>query len=221
MTATTPGDFKGFGPDLLEFYEGLDADNSKVYWEEHRSMYDAQIGGPAKALAAALADEFGNVRVLRPHRDLRFAKDETPYKTSVSIAGGRGGGVSLYFSASPQGVDLGGGIYLAPKDQLDRFRELQDDGTAVRSMDALLKDLDGAGFSLLEQDGLKTAPRGWSTDHPRVQMLRLKHLAVGQQREPGQWLEGPNCLEQVATAWRQVDRWNAWLERHVGPAPAA
>ncbi|MEO8851138.1 MAG: DUF2461 domain-containing protein [Allobranchiibius sp.] len=216
MTKSAPGDFEGFGPDLLEFYEGLSADNSKAYWEDHRSIYDTQVGGPAKALAAGLAREFGTVRALRPHRDLRFFKDKTPYKTSVALIGDPDAGGSLYFSASADGVDLGGGIYLPAKDQLGRFRELQDDDTAVRSMDTLLTDLDGTGFSIMERDSLKTAPRGWSSDHPRIEMLRLKHLAVGQRREPGSWLENPACLDEVACAWRQVNRWNLWLAEHLG-----
>lgn len=211
-----PADFDGFGPDLVEFYEGLSADNSKAYWDDHRSVYSTQIGGPAKALAAALKPEFGPVRALRPNRDLRFSKDKTPYKTSVALIGDPAGGGSLYLSVSADGVDLGGGVYMPAKDQLARFRELQDEQKATRLMDTLLDDLDRNGFSIMEQDALKTAPRGWSCDHPRIEMLRLKHLAVGQGREPGPWLESRQCVEEVAAAWRQVNRWNVWLAEHVG-----
>lgn len=216
MATTTPNTFEGFGPDLVEFYDGLAADNSKAYWDAHRSVYDEQVAGPAKALATALKAEFGPVKVFRPHRDVRFSKDKTPYKTNVSIAGGRDGAGTYYLSVSPDGVDLAGGLYQPSKDQLHRFRQLQDDERRASEMDALLVELEGEGFSMMEEDSLKTAPRGWGKDHPRVDVLRRKHLAIGQDREPGPWLESPACLEQVAVAWRSVGRWNAWLERRVG-----
>lgn len=216
MAATTQSAFEGFGPDLLEFYEGLAADNSKAYWDAHRSVYDEQVGGPAKALAATLEAEFGPVKVFRPHRDVRFSKDKTPYKTNASIAGGGDGAGAYYFSVSPQGVDLAGGLYQPSKDQLHRFRELQDDEKATRSMDALLTELDGEGFSMMEEGALRTTPRGWGRDHPRVDVLRLKHVAIGKDREPGPWLGSPACLEEVVAAWRTVGRWNAWLEERVG-----
>ena len=108
------------------------------------------------------------------------------------------------------------------RDQLQRFRELQDDEEAVRSMDALLAELDAEGFSMMEEGALKTAPRGWSRDHPRIEVLRRRHLAIGQDREPGPWLSTAACLGEVAAAWRTVGRWNAWLEDRVGiPLEAA
>ena len=220
--ATTPGTFEGFGPDLIDFYDGLAADNSKAFWADHKAVYDEQVGGPAKALAVALEGEFGPVKVFRAHRDVRFSKDKTPYKTNVSIAGGRDGAGVCYFSVSPGGVDLAGGLYTPSRDQLQRFRELQDDERASRSMDALLAELDGAGFSMMEEGALKTAPRGWGKDHPRVDVLRRKHLAIGQDREPGPWLGSAACLDEVRAAWRTVGRWNAWLEERVGiPLEAA
>ncbi len=218
MATQQPRTFEGFGPDLLEFYEGLVADNSRAYWEEHQLVYDQQVAGPAKALAAALSEEFGPVKVFRPHRDVRFSKDKAPYKTSLSMMSGRGGGAIHYFSIGLEGVDLAGGTYMPAKDQLRCFRDLQDDERRAGEMDALLTALDAQGFSMMEEGALKTAPRGWSRDHPRIDVLRLKHLVVGQDREPGPWLGSASCLDEVAAAWRVVTRWNTWLDRHVGPA---
>lgn len=208
--------FAGFGPDLVAFYEGLDADNSREYWQAHKSVYDEQVGGPAKALAATLTQEFGTVKVFRPYRDLRFSSDKSPYKIGVSMARDVGGGGVLYFAVTPDAVDLAGGMYQPGRDQLLRFRELQDDPPAVRSLDAVLAGLDEQEFSLMEEGSLATAPRGWSADHPRIAMLRLTHIAVGQAREPGAWLHDRGCLDEIADAWRVLEGWNAWLATHVG-----
>ena len=76
--------FKGWPVEALEFYEGLEADNSKVYWTEHKDTYTTAVHGPMAALLSDLADEFGEGRIFRPYRDVRFSADKSPYKTSIA-----------------------------------------------------------------------------------------------------------------------------------------
>lgn len=80
--AANPFAFTGFGPDLAAFYRGLAADNSKAYWAAHKADYDTQVRGPLELLLGELADEFGEAKVFRPNRDIRFSADKSPYKTS-------------------------------------------------------------------------------------------------------------------------------------------
>ncbi|WP_208972269.1 DUF2461 family protein [Kineococcus rubinsiae] len=70
----------------------------------------------------------------------------------------------------------------------------------------------------LDGDELKTAPRGWDRDHPRLDLLRLRNLAVSRTRPAGPWLDSPECLEVVTTTWRSLTRLNRWLAKHVGTA---
>ena len=69
---------------FLDFYEGLEVDNSRAYWQSHKIVYDEQVLGPMRALLAELSDEFGEAKIFRPYRDVRFSADKTPYKTPVS-----------------------------------------------------------------------------------------------------------------------------------------
>lgn len=80
--------FRGWPAEALEFYEGLEADNSKAYWTAHKDVYETVVLSPMKAIPAALAPEFGDGKVLRPNRDVRFSTDKSPYKTHIgSIIG--------------------------------------------------------------------------------------------------------------------------------------
>lgn len=210
--------FTGFGPDVIAFYEGLVAENTRERWQAHREVYDTQVRAPVTALAATLGHEFGPVKIFSPYNDLRFAPNRPPYRTNVAIAARRPDGTALYFGVSAEwGVDLGGGMFSPSRDQLRRFRDLQDDPAATASLDAVLTPLARAGFAPSPEDALTTAPRGWPRDHPRVALLRLRRLLVGQQREPGPWLCGPGCLDLVVEAWRTVTPWDEWLAGHVGP----
>ncbi len=82
--------FKGWPVEALEFYEGLEADNSKVYWTDHKDTYTTAVHGPMAALLSDLAPEFGEGRVFRPYRDVRFSADKSPYKTSIAATVGSG-----------------------------------------------------------------------------------------------------------------------------------
>ena len=70
--------FTGFPVAALDFYDDLEMDNSKSFWEAHRDVYKESVEAPMKALTAALEPEFGTAKVFRPYRDVRFAKDKTP-----------------------------------------------------------------------------------------------------------------------------------------------
>lgn len=86
--------FAGFGPDLVELYEGLAADNSRGYWQTHKQVYDTQVRGPLEALAADLAPVFGDAKIFRPNRDVRFSPDKRPYQEHASMAVSPGSGTA-------------------------------------------------------------------------------------------------------------------------------
>ena len=86
MTATAgSAPFTGFPVAALDFYDDLEVDNTKSFWEKHKEVYAEAVKAPMTALCAALAPEFApdgqSAKVFRPYRDVRFAKDKTPYKT--------------------------------------------------------------------------------------------------------------------------------------------
>jgi len=68
--------FHGWTDAVLDFYEGLEVDNSRAYWQSHKKVYDEEVRGPMEALLAELCDEFGDAKMFRPHRDIRFSADK-------------------------------------------------------------------------------------------------------------------------------------------------
>ena len=76
-----PLGFTGFTEAALDFYDDLEIDNTKSFWEAHKDVYLASVKAPMTALVTALEPDFGTPKIFRPFRDVRFAKDKTPYKT--------------------------------------------------------------------------------------------------------------------------------------------
>lgn len=164
---SAPGAFTGFGPDLSAFYEGLAADNSRAYFQAHRSTYDDQVRGPLEALAADLEEEFGAAKVFRPQRDVRFSADKRPYADHASLAVSGPGGTALYLSVNADQLLLAGGMYTAAPDQLARFRRAVDAGPAAVELDRIVAAAEErAGLLLSDGDPVKTAPRGWARTTP-------------------------------------------------------
>ena len=126
--------FGGWPEEALDFYDGLAADNTKTYWTAHKAVYDEKVLRPMAELAEELAAEFGEPKIFRPYRDVRFSKDKTPYKTHIGALVGRG-----YVQFSAQGLAAGNGMYGMAPDQLDRYRQaVAGDRTGGELEDACL-----------------------------------------------------------------------------------
>ena len=204
--------FGGFPERALIFFEGLEADNSKPYWTDHRDVYERDVKAPMLALLAELEEEFGSGKVFRPYRDVRFAKDKTPYKTNVAAAvDGR------YVSVSADGLFLGGGYYQTAPDQLDRLRRAVADDVQGAALERAVAAVRSAGLEV-GGDRLTRAPRGYPADHPRIELLRHRTLVAHTHAEPEPWLHTPAVLDRVRAAWRAVAPLLDWLDANVGPS---
>ncbi|MGH2685929.1 MAG: DUF2461 domain-containing protein [Actinomycetota bacterium] len=207
--------FKGFPAEAFDFFEGLEADNTKTYWQANKPLYERAVKAPMDALLADLASEFGPGRVFRPHRDVRFSNDKSPYKTNIGAVAERDGSV-FYVSLSTGGLFAGSGYYRMARDQLQRFRAAvaSDHG---EQLEALVDQADTAGFEV-GGEALKSAPRGYAGDHPRIRLLRHKGVTIGRSWEPTAWMGTAKCAGRVADVWRAAGPINGWLQAHVGPS---
>ncbi|MGZ4676639.1 MAG: DUF2461 domain-containing protein [Acidimicrobiia bacterium] len=211
--------FRGFPPECLTFYEGLELDNSKAYWTAHREQYETAVREPMRALVETLG-EWGPFHVFRPNRDVRFSKDKSPYKTAMGAVGESQRGAHFYVQISAAGLMVASGYYMMAPDQLERLRAAIAD---PRTGPALVKIVDAAradGLDCNVRDPLKTAPRGYPKDHPRIELLRGKGLTTGRTFPVARWLHTAAVRDRVVDTWKAAKPVNRWLERHVGPSTA-
>ncbi|MGW4638974.1 DUF2461 domain-containing protein [Sphaerisporangium sp. NPDC004334] len=210
--------FEGFPDEGLMFYEGLEADNSKAYWMERKGVYEAAVKEPMQALMEELAGEFGPGNLFRPYRDVRFAKDKSPYKTHQGAYVRAGGeGIGYYVQLDADGLYTAAGWFSPAPDQVERFRAAVDDDKAGALLEEILQGLGAAGMAI-EGDRLKTRPRGVDPGHPRLHLLRHRSLHVGRRRPPEDWLHTPEALDRVRTTWRSLGPLVDWLATHVRPS---
>jgi uncharacterized protein (TIGR02453 family) len=212
--------FSGFGEHAIDFYDGLVVDNSKAYWDDNREIYNNDVRAPMETLLAELSaefgGEFGTAKVFRPYRDVRFAKDKAPYKTNCGgvIEQGRGGG-AYYVEISPAGLRVGGGCFYLESDQIARFRAAIAEELHGPAFEQMVNKLRRTGWEILGQQ-LKTKPKGYEADHPRIDLLKHKSLYAARTWEPADFLHERECFTRVRKAWRELRPLNEWARDHVG-----
>lgn len=228
--------FTSIRPAAIRFLTGLKKRNSKPWFEANRAVYETEIREPLKALVeevdvllARVAPEItGDPRrsIFRIHRDVRFSKDKSPYKTNAAcwfyhrdagraVGGESEGGAGFYFHFSPTEVFLGGGIWMPPRNSLNRVREaIAEDPKAFEKI--LLAPAFKRRFGTLDQEAvLKRMPRGFSEDHPAAKWLRFQSFTAGRELARSD-LFSPRLPQQLARDYAAMTPFIRFLNRALG-----
>jgi uncharacterized protein (TIGR02453 family) len=188
MIVAVAGTFRGWTGDFQGFFLGLQMSNTKAYFEAHRRKYEEEVKAPMQALLSDLEAEFGQAKLARPNRDIRFAADKSPYKTNI-YADCRGGG---YVALDAQGLTAAGGRYMVEPPQLARYRLAVAADRSGKELVAIVDALVNKGYE-----------------------VRHKRLIYWKRWDVEPWIATTKAREKVAKAWRDGADLNAWLAKHM------
>jgi uncharacterized protein (TIGR02453 family) len=213
--ADSAAPFEGFPVAALDFYDDLEMDNTKSFWTAHKEIYDVSVKAPMTALVAALEPEFGQAKVFRPYRDVRFAKDKTPYKNHQGAFVPSGPSTGWYVEVGAPGVRVGVGFYEASSPRLASIRQAIDDDLRGSELRTIVDDLVARGW-VLGGDTLKTTPRGYDADHPRIDLLRHRSMTLGRSYGFEPFIHTAELLDRVRQDWRAAAPFVAWVGANAG-----
>ena len=169
----------------LQFLRDVQANNNREWFAEHKHQYQ-EAHNNVKELGNALLDkmsmhdELEEVKTYRIYRDVRFSKNKLPYKTSLSgylkrATKMRRGG--YYFHIEPGNSFVGGGFWGPNSADLKRIRqEIAANPDELRAI-ITTKQFKKV-FGELRGVEVKTAPRGYTVDHPAIELLRKKQYLL-------------------------------------------
>jgi uncharacterized protein (TIGR02453 family) len=197
-------------PKVFSFLRELHKNNNREWFNAHKDQYQEahqQVKQFFKLLQDELShyDELEGGKMHRIYRDIRFSNDKTPYKSQFS--GGftratkwkRGG---YYLQLRPGGSFAGGGFWGPNSKDIKRIREeLAADAQPVRDI-LTTKDFKET-FGELQGEQVKTAPRGYATDHPNIDLLRYKQFLLMHEFSD-QEVMAPDFVQQVATVYSKM-----------------
>jgi uncharacterized protein (TIGR02453 family) len=202
-------------PEALEFLRELEANNDSDWFRANRHRYEEHLAAPARALADQLSD-LGRPHFSRPYNNLRFHPGP-PLKEHLGVAIGYGAAGGYYFELSLDGLVVAAGLHRPAADQLERFRAALADDRQARGFLRGITAARRAGLAPPEPE-LKRAPRGYPSDHPRVEHLRRRRLTVSRRHSLEPWLHEPACDEQIRSELRAARPLVKWLAETVGPS---
>jgi uncharacterized protein (TIGR02453 family) len=235
-------DFGGFAPGALAFLRGLQKHNRKEWFEEHREEYEQQVKRPMLALIGEVDARLGTIipevigsprkSMFRIHRDVRFSKDKSPYKTHAACwfyhrdaghsLGGEAahGGAGFYFHFDAKTSFCGGGIWMPPRPALQKIRQaLVDD---VEGFEAIvLSRAFRRRFGSLDTEAmLKRTPRGCDPVHPAAGWLRYQSFTAGRELSRDELLS-PKLPDILARDFRVMVPYVRWINAALGLKPAS
>jgi uncharacterized protein (TIGR02453 family) len=212
----------GFTAKAAEFFAGLESDNSKDYWTANKAVFEKDVKEPMAALVDSLPERFQPFKVFRMNRDIRFSPDKSPYKTQHGAAHEADGTV-YYVHFDAHGLMAACGAYMMAPDQLERYREAVAADTTGAALEGILRDLDERGIEVGHGMGepLKTAPRGYPKDHPRVELLRQKAVSAHGRLAETSLRDADLVRQFVVDTFDACEPLNNWIRSNVGSARTA
>ena len=204
--------FTGIPHAALDFYEDLENDNSKTFWTAHKHIYDESVKAPLEELGAALAPEFGTPKLFRPYRDVRFARDKSPYKTQQGVWFAES---SRYVHVDAAGLFVAGGYWEASSSQVDRLRRAVADDVIGSALERAIKTTTKGSLTLGGAQ-ITRIPSGYPKDHERAELLKHKSLTVSREFGSPVWLATKRAQTEIVKALRAMAPVVDWLDTHVG-----
>jgi len=177
---------------VLDFLDELSVNNNKEWMDAHRGQYE-EAKGEFKQLISHLLGELTFIDeglqglspkdcIFRINRDIRFSKDKSPYKNNfgayMSEGGKKSPNAGYYLHVQPRGESfIGGGMYHPDTDTLAKVRQ-EIDYNAAELKNIVSGEHFKKYYSTIQGDMLKKAPKGYPTDHPNIELLKLKDYIV-------------------------------------------
>jgi uncharacterized protein (TIGR02453 family) len=219
---TTTGQ-PGIPAAALTFFADLEVHNDRDWWTANVATYRELVRAPFEQLLGGLGPLVGerlDWRIYRPQRDTRFAADRSPYKTFIGAVTQRAAGTGHFVQVSRRGLLVGNGYPMLARDQLARFRAAVADDASGEDFVAAVRRSEDAGIEVTSGrwDPLKTAPRGFRRDHPRIRWLCARGVEIPRRVGAPEWLHTDGAAEQVARLLGSGREVTDWLDRYVGPS---
>lgn len=139
--------FSGIPQAAVGFYRELEQHNTREWWQTHKVEYEDHVRRPFEELALELT-RFGEPKVFRPYRDVRFAADKAPYKTHQGLYVATHPRAGWYVEVSASGLRMGGGCYFMDARQLAAYRAAVADDVLGPQLERIVAGLAGYGYEI-------------------------------------------------------------------------
>lgn len=205
-----PVDLTRLLPDTRAFLAELASNNDRDWFRANKARYDCDLKRPAEKLLTHIADWMSQsqgavprTKLFRPHRDVRFSEDKTPYHRHLHMMWSLPDGRAWMLGIASEYATMGAGIMAFEPAQLDRWR-----ATVASDQGAVLGRMIDTNGWRIDPPALKTVPRPYPADHPQEDLLRRKGLvAWADSLDDGLGGDPETTLKEVLTGFTPLMDW--------------
>lgn len=225
--------FNGFPEDVLRFIHELTENNDKAWFEANKQRYTEGVIANAPAFVTEFGERLqaeisphiqydtrtnGAGSMLRIHRDTRFSKDKTPYKTNIAFVFWEGArkkmeNPSFGFQFGTFGAGIYGGLWNLPKELLEPYREAVVDTVHGEELWQALEDVKNAGDYEIKAEAYKRVPSGYDPDHPAAELLKYKGLYAMSPQFDIELVTRPELVDVCVEHCKNMAPLQQWLAR--------
>jgi len=227
-------EFSGFGKGAQQFFIDLAQNNQKTWFEANKSRYEVEVLEPALRLVEILGSKLATLRpgihyeasahgrgsIFRIHRDLRFSKDKTPYKTHLGVLFWLNLGLpkkdnpGFYLELNQAGVKLYAGLWELDKARLEAFRQSVTNPGPALELDKIFQALQTAGYETA-QPYYKRPPKGFVAEHEAAGLLLYRALWAHKANLGAKVGQGNELVEETLRFYQSCFPLLDWVETHL------
>ena len=209
---------------VFQFLNQLKRHNNREWMQDHRNTYlvcKEEVTELILQLISGISRFDSGIISLRPqdcmfriNRDVRFSQNKDPYKTNfgaaITAGGRKTGKPSYYLHIAPDKSFFAGGMYMPSSERLKKIRQ-EIDYNASELKSIISDDTFYKTFGDVRGQILKTRPKGYSSDHPEIMLLRLKSFLVKKDL-PDNFFNSPDYLSHLISLSKMIYPFNKYLE---------
>ena len=224
--------FAGFSRETLQFFGSLGQNNNRQWFEAHRHIYDRHVLPEAQDFVVVMGERLRKISsdinadprvdksIFRLHRDTRFSKDKSPYKTHLGLVFWEGPFKKLeaplfYFHLEGEKLFLAAGMHIFPKEFIPVYREAVVDQKKGAELDKVLEAVTGKDAYLPGWEKYKTVPRGFDAAHPRSELLKYGGIGFSIEMPPVDELFDDRAADFVFRHFENMAPIYLWLKKLI------
>lgn len=234
---TSPLEFSGFSKQTIKFFKDLKKNNSKAWFEQNRDIFDNYVMLESQLFVTAMGEKLLKIApdivaipktdksIFRIHRDVRFSKDKSPYKTHLGILFWEGPfkkmeNSGFYFHLEPSKLFLAAGMHIIPKHLMQIYRQSVVHEKHGVSLAKAIQQVQKRGDYSLGWKKYKKMPRGFDSAERHKNVEYLLYGGIGFQCEEPlpEIIHSKKLLDYIYEKFRDMSPIHTWLREMLNRA---
>jgi uncharacterized protein (TIGR02453 family) len=222
---------KNFPLDAVKFLSKLKRNNNRKWFESHREEFVNSVLEPAQEFVMVMGELLRTIApdiiaipktdksIFRLHRDVRFSKNKSPYKTNLGILWWEGNRKKMecsgfYFHVEPGYFFLAAGQYMFTDDLLKKYRRFVYRPDKAKELDSIVKKLKKKAFELGGKT-YKRVPKGFDAEYPYSDYLLYNGIYIYEEKSDLKKLQKENVAKYVYKKFTEMFPLHQWLVKNI------